>query len=221
MINSVNDELDELNIAHRFRGFLPVIIDVETGGFDKQRHALLEIAAVTVQMNDEGELQPGESICHNIIPDPELELDPSALNFTGINPDDPGREALDEGEALKSMFQMVRHAVKQQRCTRAIIVGHNAHFDLGFLNVASERCKIKRNPFHPFSCFDTATLSGLAFGQTVLGRACKAASIPYNNQEAHSADYDARCTALLFCEIVNRWRQLGGWPGDNLLNLEA
>lgn len=218
MTDSLEHELDELNIAHRFRGFLPVVIDVETGGFDHQRHALLEIAAVTLVMNNQGELEPGENICHNIIPDPSLELDQSALDFTGINPDDPDRDALVEAEALKSVFQLVRHAVKQHHCTRAIMVAHNAHFDLGFVHTAAERCKIKRNPFHPFSCFDTATLAGLAFGQTVLGRACKAAAIPYSNREAHSALYDARCTAQLFCEIVNRWRNLGGWPGDNVLN---
>ncbi len=220
MTSPFDNELDELNIAHRFRGFLPIVVDVETGGFDHNRHALLEIAAVAVVMNDDGELELGESVCHNIIPAPDLILDQAALDFTGINPDDPDREAISEEEGLKSVFHMIRGAVKQQHCTRAVMVAHNAHFDLGFVNAAAERCDIKRNPFHPFTCFDTATLAGLAFGQTVLGRACQAASVPYSNKEAHSALYDARCTALLFCEIVNRWRNLGGWPGDNLLNLE-
>ncbi|MEH6543749.1 MAG: ribonuclease T [Porticoccaceae bacterium] len=220
MTDHFENELDELNIAHRFRGFLPVVVDVETGGFDHNQHALLEIAAVTLVMNDDGELELGESVCHNIIPDPRLKLDQAALDFTGINPDDPDRIALTEAEGMRSVFQVIRQAVKQQHCTRAVMVAHNAHFDLGFVNAAAERCDIKRNPFHPFTCFDTATLAGLAFGQTVLGRACKAASIPYSNKEAHSALYDTRCTAQLFCNIVNRWRDLGGWPGDNLIALE-
>ena len=91
-------------------------------------------------------------------------------------------------------------------------MGQNSHFDHGFLNAASERNNLKRNPFHPFSSFDTATLSGLAYGQTVLARACEVADIEFDNNEAHSARYDAEKTAELFCKIVNKWKDLGGWP---------
>jgi len=92
------------------------------------------------------------------------------------------------------------------------MVAHNAHFDLQFVNAATERCEIKRNPFHPFSCFDTATLSGLAYGHTVLARACALAGIEFCNKSAHSAAYDAEKTAELFCAIVNKWKEIGGWP---------
>ena len=44
----------KLPIAYRFRGFLPVVIDVETGGFNAQTDALLEIAAVLIGMDDKG-----------------------------------------------------------------------------------------------------------------------------------------------------------------------
>ncbi len=207
---------NEFNISNRFRGFLPVVIDVETGGFDDSKNALLEIAAVTLDMDNEGYLTLAETVSHNVIPNPNLSIEQAALDFTGIDPDDPRRRAIDEEEALKSVFKTVRTAVKTRNCSRAVMVAHNAHFDLGFINAAAERCDIKRNPFHPFSCFDTATLAGLAFGQTVLGRACKAAAIPYSNRDAHSALYDARCTAELFCFIVNSWQDMGGWPGHNL-----
>lgn len=128
-----------------------------------------------------------------------------------IDLDSPDRMAEPELMVMTDLFQAVRRAVKENGCTRAVIVGHNAHFDLGFVNAAVERCEIKRNPFHPFSCFDTATLAGLAFGQTVLAKACRAANIDFNNSAAHSAAYDAEKTAELFCYIVNRWRELGGW----------
>ena len=91
-----------------------------------------------------------------------------------------------------------------------MLVGHNAHFDHSFLKAAIARCEIKRDPFHPFSSFDTATLCGLAYGQTVLSRACESAGIDFNNEEAHSAQYDCEKTADVFCSIVNRWRELGG-----------
>ena len=79
-------------------------------------------------------------------------------------------------------------------------------FDLGFLNEAVLRAGIKRNPFHPFSSFDTATLCGVAFGQTVLSRAVKAAGIEWDEDAAHSAAYDAEVTADVFCRVVNRFR---------------
>ncbi len=199
-------------LSNRFRGFMPVVIDVETGGFDARSHALLEIAAVTLTVDADGNLQIDEVVQHRVEPHPDMTCDPASLEFTGIDPHDPNRDALQEAQALQNVFTAVRRSVKSHDCTRAVIVAHNAHFDLGFVNAATERSGIKRNPFHPFSCLDTASLSALAYGQTVLSRACEAAQIPFDNSQAHSAGYDAERTALLFCGIVNRWRALGGWP---------
>lgn len=199
-------------MAQRFRGFLPVVVDVETGGFDNSRDALLEIAAVTLTMDDEGQLRRHETIAFHIEPFEGANVEQAALDFTGIDLDSPERYADPELMAMTDVLRTVRRAVKHHGCTRAIMVAHNAHFDLGFVNAAIERCEIKRNPFHPFSCFDTATLSGLAYGQTVLAKACQVANIEFNNRDAHSAVYDAEKTAELFCQIVNRWQALGGWP---------
>lgn len=198
--------------SERFRGYLPVIIDVETGGFDSQRDALLEIAAVTLAMTDDGLLLPETALAFAVQPFAGANIEAASLAFTGIDPDDPARQAVAEHEALTAIFQHVRLRMKEENCKRAILVGHNAFFDMGFLRAAVERCAIKRDPFHPFSCFDTVTLAGLAYGQTVLAKACEAAGIPFDNAEAHSAAYDAQRTAELFCGIVNRWKALGGWP---------
>lgn len=199
------------SMAQRFRGYLPVIIDVETGGFNCQTDALLEIAAVTLRMDDEGFLHRYETFAFNVEPFEGANIEQAALDFTGIDLDDPNRLAEPELMVMTDVLQAVRRAVKENGCTRAIIVGHNAHFDLGFVNAAIERCDIKRNPFHPFSVFDTATLAGLAYGQTVLAKACRAASIEFSNSAAHAAAYDAEKTADLFCDIVNRWKTCGGW----------
>jgi ribonuclease T len=195
-------------MADRFRGFLPVIVDVETGGFDADRDALLEIAAVTIGMDQEGHLYPQPVVSTHVEPFPGANLDPRALEITGIDPDNPLRGALNERAALDHIFQTVRTAVRASECQRAVLVGHNAAFDLGFLNAAVRRVGHKRNPFHPFSCFDTATLSGLLYGQTVLSKAVLAAGYAFDSSEAHSAVYDAERTALLFCRIVNRLRSL-------------
>jgi len=201
----------DTGLASRFRGFLPVVIDVETGGFNASEHALLEIAAVLLDMDEKGDLIVVDTVSAEVQPHPDTRVEQSALDFTGINPDDPDRQALSEKEALSHIFRIIRHQVRHHNCSRAVLVAHNAHFDLGFINAAVNRSDIKRNPFHPFSCFDTATLSGLAYGQTVLARACDAAGIPFSNRAAHSAAYDAERTAELFCAIVNRWKHLGGW----------
>lgn len=198
--------------ASRFRGYLPVIIDVETGGFNSRTDALLEIAAVMLEMDDDGIITPGATIEFNVEPFEGANVEQSALDFTGIKIDCALRGAVSEEKAMADVFSAIRKKIKQYDCKRAILVGHNAHFDLGFVHAAAERCDAKRNPFHPFSCFDTATLSGLAFGHTVLAKTCQIAGIDFSNREAHSAAYDAQKTAELFCMIVNKWQELGGWP---------
>jgi len=185
---------------------MPVVVDVETGGFNAKTDALLEIAAVFVKLDDSGLLTRGETIRYHVKPFEGANMDPASLAVNGIVPDHPLRPAIDERDALQRIFREVRRSVRENRCQRAILVGHNAAFDLSFLNEAIERSKIKRNPFHPFSCFDTATLCGVAFGQTVLARAVTAAGFEWDEESAHSAAYDAEITADLFCEIVNRFQ---------------
>jgi len=211
MINMPEELLKPSLISQRFRGFLPVVVDVETGGFDARNNALLEVAAVILEMDRMGKLQIKESYTKNIQPFEGAVIEQSALEFTGIDIYDSEREAEEEGEAVREIFRPIRREISETGCTRAVMVAHNAHFDLGFINAAVERNQIKRNPFHPFSCFDTSTLAGLAYGQTVLAKACQTADIAFDNQDAHSALYDATKTAELFCIIVNKWKELGGW----------
>ena len=198
-------------IAGRFRGFLPVVVDVETGGFNAERDALLEIAAVTLRINDVGLLELAETLHCHVLPFEGANLDPKALEFNGIDPDNPLRGALSEKDALQHCFLPIRHAIKASGCKRAILVGHNATFDLAFINAAAQRCGSKRNPFHPFSTFDTVSLAGLAYGQTVLAKSAVAAGMEWDHREAHSAIYDAEGTAELFCRIVNRWNECVGF----------
>ncbi|MCC7247711.1 MAG: ribonuclease T, partial [Lysobacter sp.] len=174
-------------MSDRFRGFLPVVVDVETGGFDWNRHALLEIAAQPIELDDDGALIPGEIASAHLIPAPGTEIDPRSLEVTGIKLDHPFRLAKAEKDALDHVFTAVRNAMRKHGCQRAILVGHNAHFDLNFLNAAVARTQHKRNPFHPFSVFDTVTLAGIAYGQTVLARAVHAAGLEFDSTQAHSA----------------------------------
>ena len=198
-------------MSRRFRQFLPVVIDVETGGFNSATDALLEIAAVMIQFGPDGRLHRAESHSYHVRPFEGSNIEAASLAVNGIDPWHPLRPALPEKDALGRIFTEVRAQMKAQDCRRAVLVGHNAAFDLGFLNAAVARADIKRNPFHPFSCFDTATLAGAAFGQTVLAKAAQVCGIPWDSNEAHSAKYDAERTADIFCEVCNAldgvWRR--------------
>ncbi len=194
--------------SKRFRGFLPVVVDVETGGLHPATDALLEIAAVIINFDPDGGLTLGDSVVCQVEAFPGARLDPKSLEINGIDPTHPLRPAIPEKAALMRIFRPIRAALHNTGCTRAILVGHNAFFDLSFLNAAVARSEIKRNPFHPFTSFDTATLAGVLLGQTVLARALEVAGIPCDPSAAHSAGYDARVTAELFCLLVNRCAEI-------------
>jgi ribonuclease T len=198
----------EIPLDKRFRGYLPVVVDIETAGFNAKKHALLEIAAVIVEYDANRDLIITERYSTHVTPFKNAEFDEAALKFNGIDPHHPFRMAVEELEALQLLFNPISKALKRNNCKRAILVGHNPAFDIAFLNAAIHRSKIKRSPFHPFSSFDTATLGGLVYQQTVLSKIIQSAGLAWNDEKAHSALYDAEKTAELFCLIVNRWKQL-------------
>ncbi len=204
-------------LARRFRGYYPVVIDIETAGFNPKTDALLEIAVNLLQMDDDGQLIPGETLHFHVDPFEGANLDASSLAFNGIDPFNPLRGAVAERDAITEICKAVRKAQKAAGCQRSVIVAHNSAFDQGFFNAAISRVNYKRSPFHAFVSFDTTSLAALALGQTVLAKACMQAGIAFNAKEAHSALYDTERTAELFCYIVNRWQQMGGWPLNTAL----
>jgi len=199
------------DLVARFRGYFPVILDIETSGLNAKTDAILEIAAIMPAMDEQGYLYEADRIHFHVVPFEGANLDPKALAFTGIDPFNPLREAVDEREALTKIFKMVSKHQKSNQCKRSIVVAHNAGFDQSFINQAALRCKLKWTPFHPFSNFDTSAMAGLILGQTVLAKACQQANIPYNKKDAHSALYDTQVTALLFFYMTNKWKAFGGW----------
>ncbi|CAL4320499.1 Ribonuclease T [Buchnera aphidicola (Eriosoma grossulariae)] len=206
----INQKMNSLK--NRFRNFYPVVIDVETAGFDSQKDAILEIAAITLNMDEKGWIKK-ESLLHfHIIPFQGSFINPEALAFNKIDPFNPLRLAISEKEAIRKICDLVHQGIEEKKCKKAIIVAHNAMFDYNFIMAAINRVGIKNHPFHPFVTFDTASLSGLVVGQTVLAKACKAVGLVFDINQAHSALYDTLQTANLFCELVNKWKTLGGWP---------
>lgn len=195
-------------IAKRFRGFLPVVVDLETGGFNPQTDALLEMALVFLKIDKEGYLHRGETHACHVMPFPGAIMNPECLAVNKIDPYHPFRFAIPEQQALKEMFAPIHKQLKISGCQRAVLVGHNPFFDLSFLRAAVRRCKYKDNPFHSFTTFDTATLAAMAYGETILVKSVLAAGMNFDREAAHSAIYDAEITADLFCKILNRWHEM-------------
>ena len=189
-------------LKDRFRKYLPVVVDLETGGFNSKENAILEIAITLIEEIDEL-LVVGDTHRYHIEPYEDLIVEDESLEFTKIKLDHPLRNAVSEKDALKELFTIINKEKSKYECSRAILVGHNAHFDLSFLNEAILRNNIKRSPFHPFSVLDTVSLGALATQQTVLARICDSLSIDYDSNEAHSAAYDSKVTAKVFCRVIN------------------
>lgn len=204
--------LSHPELKERFRNYFPVIIDVETAGFNAQTDALLEIGAVTIRMDEDGIMHPDQEFHYHVTPFAGANIEQAALDFNGIKLDCALRGAISESEAMKALCKGISKSQKAADCQRSVIVAHNASFDMGFINAALARTKVKRPPFHPFVSFDTTSLAALTLGQTVLIKACEAAEIPFDQQQAHGALYDAQRTAELFCFMMNRYHSLGGWP---------
>ena len=191
-----------MTMRTRFRGYLPVVVDLETGGFDDAVHSLLEIAAVTLDFQDQ-RLVVQDRHRWAVAPHPDTISEEASLKVTGIDVNDPARGAVPEAEALRGLFRVVRAEVRRLGCQRAIVTAHNAHFDHGFIHAAATRSGVKRSPFHPFSVVDTVALAAVHYGHTVLSEVCARAGIDYDADRAHSAPYDADVTAELFCGVVN------------------
>ena len=196
------------NLAARFRGLLPVVIDIETSGLNPATDGLLEIAAVMLTVNEYGRLCRGKTLSYHVEPFVGARIDQEALEITGIDPDSPLRFAIPEAQALHRIFAAVQEQLEAEKCYRAVLVGHNAWFDLSFILAAAKRAGMRRLPFHTFTTFDTASLAAVTLGETVLARAARRARISFNVQDAHSAIYDAEKTADLFCHIVNKVAEL-------------
>ena len=191
-----------MKLKDRIRGYLPVVIDVETSGFNEQTDALLEICAIILGMDEEGSFFAKTTLHYHVEPFKGANIEASAIKFNGIDIDNPFRLAVPEKKALSEIFDHINEELETEECSRAILVGHNAFFDLGFVKAATRRANLK-SPFHQFSTIDTVSLSALCCGETVLAKAISKMDIEWDNNEAHSALYDTQKTSELFCQIFN------------------
>src|SRR5690606_1545008 len=99
-------------MAARFRGYLPVVVDVETGGFNCATDALLEIAATTIGMDEGGFLYPEHSQYFHAESVTRANIAQAALDFTRIRLDHTLRMAVSEEHALTEIFRSLLKSLK-------------------------------------------------------------------------------------------------------------
>lgn len=195
----------EKAIHKRFGGLLPVVVDCETGGCNPAKDALLEVACVSLKYDDQHKLVQDQVYHYHVEPFEGLRISQESLEVTQIQPYHPFRFAVEEARMLLELSEAIGLLVEQYRCRRAVLVGHNAQFDLSFMQAAFARNGMtSKSPFHRFTTFDTATIAGICYRETVLAKAMRRARVDFDVNEAHSALYDAKKTAELYCKVVNR-----------------
>ncbi|MBM4222986.1 MAG: ribonuclease T [Gammaproteobacteria bacterium] len=186
-----------------FGHYYPIVIDCETSGINPDQHALLEVACVILAPVDK-KLQIIARETFHVLPFEGAQFDPDSMKIHQIDPHYPLRFAESEKDVLIKLNAMIAPYIKGHY-RRALLVGHNAWFDLAFLNKAYERQSVK-SPFHRFTCMDTATLSAFFLRETVLAKALYRCRIAYDPKEAHSALYDAEKTAELLALLWNNYQ---------------
>lgn len=100
-----------------------VIFDVETTGFSPIKDRLTEIGAVKFSGGKAGER-------FNTFVNPHMPIPSKVVELTGIT-DQMVADAPDEADAVRDFLDF---------CGDAVLVAHNADFDISFINAASERC---------------------------------------------------------------------------------
>ena len=191
-----------LKTNERFGGLLPIVVDMETSGINPDSNAILELASIVLYLNDKLDLQCGNFFSCHVRPFPSSKIDPSSMYINTIEIENPFRLALSEEEAINRLFRFVYMNLRNFGCRKAVLVGHNANFDLAFLESARKRYKID-SPFHTFTVIDTATIGAVFYGKTVLANVVNASNMRFNPKLAHSAIYDAKITTDLFCSVTN------------------
>lgn len=160
-----------------------VVIDFETTGFDPIKNEATEVGAVQID-GKTGEITNQLNVLVKVVG----KIPPKIVELTGIT-----NELLDKHGLPKSV---VGEYLKQM-CDGAIVVAHNAKFDLGFLK--------HQFGITPQYWYDTLEISKSLYPDVKghkLGNICERAGIELNN--AHRAIADVMATVELLNKQLNK-----------------
>ena len=166
-----------------------VVFDLETTGFSPNNNRIIEIGAVKVV---EGKIV--DKFSHFVNPDVPIPFEIEQL--TGIK-DDMVMDAPKIEEILPQFMEF---------CQGAIMVAHNAGFDMSFISKNCERQKLPCD----YTVIDTVAMARVllpALNRFKLDTVAKALNIPLENH--HRAVDDAGCTAEIFVKFIEMLKERG------------
>ena len=166
-----------------------VVFDIETTGFSPSKDRIIEIGAVKVT---DGKITEKFSTFVN----PQIPIPFEIEKLTGIT-DSMVLDAEDITAVLPKFLEF---------CSDAVLVAHNASFDVNFITKNAERMGIAIEP----TVLDTVTLARQLLpnlGRYKLDTVAKALGISLANH--HRAVDDAGATAEIFAAFVEMLRKMG------------
>ena len=184
--NSQNQSLDETY----------VVFDLETTGFSPSANRIIEIGAVKVE---KGVITQRFSTFVN----PQVPIPFRIEELTGIN-DNMVLDAPPIEEVLPKFLEF---------CQDAVMVAHNAAFDMSFIEENCRRQQIERE----FTSVDTVALARVLLPQLnrfKLDTVAKALGVSLENH--HRAVDDAGCTAEIFVKFVEMLKEREAYTLDEV-----
>lgn len=191
------DELDALFSAVDKARF--VALDFETTGLEPSRDRVVEIGAIAFRLaKDDGSWKPSVEASYSTLVNPGMPIPAAVSAIHGID-DLSVSSSPSFAEAAGELFGLLEGA---------IIVAHNAPFDLGFLRAESVRCGL---PSPPNPAWDTVTIARSAIsGLPSYSLGALASAFGIGQVAAHRGDDDARVCMELFARCVGLLERKAG-----------
>jgi len=194
------DDLQELVMEEEGQDFTSdfVVFDIETTGFSPVNNRIIEIGAVKVKG---GEIADKFSAFVN----PDVPIPFEIEKLTGIN-DSMVKDAPYIEQVLPEFLSF---------CEGAVLVAHNAGFDMSFIKENA----LRQGIFRKFTCVDTLGIARILLphqGKHTLDAVAKAMGVSLENH--HRAVDDAQATAEIFVKFIPLLKEAGA---DTLARVNA
>lgn len=174
-----------------------VVFDVETTGLSAAYDTIIELAAVKIR---QGEIIDRFEAFAN----PHHPLSATTIDLTGIT-DDMVMNAPDVGEVLKDFYEWAEDA---------ILVAHNASFDMGFLNVGYKKIGLQKAVNPVVDTLELARFLHPEMKNHRLNTLTKKFNVELTQH--HRAIYDAEATGYLLMIMLKEIQEKGVEYHDQL-----
>lgn len=165
-----------------------VIFDLETTGLSNRLDEIIEFGAV--KMKDREVIDRKQ-----LFVNPKRSIPAHISSLTHINQSD-----VDAAKPIEDVFDDLKQWIGD-----AVLVAHNATFDVGFMNAAARKLG---KPEFSNPVIDTLPLAHamLDLKRYRLGNVCRHYGVKYDGEGAHRADYDAEVLSQVLCHMLNAYK---------------